>query len=173
MGYAVELLLDRQGAERIRKVYERSGLELSRIPHVPHLSLAVFDEIDSAELIERVQDFAEKLNSLEISLSSIGMFPNRSKAVFLAARADFELLDLHHQFHHLISDISAHCLSHYRPGSWVPHCTIGMDKRLPKALDAIAHIHEEALTGEYRVDRISVIEFPPPVAIATFKLSEE
>lgn len=172
MGYAVALFLEDPAAKAIRKLFQQTDSLMSRIGASPHVSLAVFDNVDTSRLIPVVRSFAEKTQSLNLRLSSIGVFPNDDNVVFLAAAVTTELLALHKQFHDDLKTAGLSSDPLYLPGAWVPHCTITMEQTLPHALETIQIIHAEKVMGEYPISEIHVVEFRPVVSLASFKLDK-
>ena len=141
MGYAVELFLEDLAAEPIRKIFHLTDSLMSRIGASPHLSLAVFDSVDTSRLIDVVRSFAESTQAFNIRLASIAIFPGADNVVFLAPVVTTELLTLHQRFHNKLNAAGLSGDPHYLPGAWVPHCTITMEEQLPRTLETIKSIH--------------------------------
>jgi 2'-5' RNA ligase len=87
-------------------------------------------------------------------LASAGTFPGPEGAVFLAPVVDDALLGVHREWHALAPG----GMEHYRPGAWVPHCTVGF--RLADAGTAAA-VARAALPIRGRFERIALVEFEP------------
>ncbi len=173
MGYAVELFLEDSAAEAIRKLFELTGSLMLRIEASPHVSLAVFDNVDKSRLIDVARSFAEDTQAFNIRLCSIGLFPGEENTVFLAPVVTTELLMLHKFFHDKLKAAGLSSDSNYLPGAWVPHCTITMEEQLPRTLETIKAIHMKKVLGEYPVSKIHVVKFRPVVSLASFRLSNE
>ena len=99
MGYAVELCLEDSTTEAIRKLFELTDSLMLQIKASPHVSLAVFDNVDTLKIIEVVRSFAENTQSFNLRLCSIGIFPGEENVVFLATVVTNDLLMLHKSFH--------------------------------------------------------------------------
>ena len=173
MGYAVELFLEDAAAGAIRELFELTNSLMSRLEASPHVSLSVFDNVDTPKLVDVVRSFAGETHAFNIRLSSIGLFPGEENVVFLAPVVTTELLTLHKRFHARLETAGLRSEPHYLPGAWVPHCTITMEEPLPRTLDTIRAIHAKKVLGEYLVSHIHVVEFRPVVSLASFGLSDE
>lgn len=75
MGYAVELFLENAAAGAIRQLFESTNPLMSSIEASPHVSLSVFDNVDTSKLVDVVRSFPGETHAFNIRLSSIGLFP--------------------------------------------------------------------------------------------------
>src|SRR3954465_1410669 len=106
MGFAVELYFD-PATERIlrdlRSALTAAGIKpvLDEIGDRPHISLAVFSQIDPDELLPELEDFAGEMNVMPITLSAIGSFPTAEAVLFLAPAITQELMDVHWDLHQM------------------------------------------------------------------------
>ncbi|MHC4576232.1 MAG: 2'-5' RNA ligase family protein [Planctomycetota bacterium] len=155
--YAIELLFDADADAAVRKVWERvrdaSGSSLLfDLEARPHVSLAVYDDADAAVLEEAV--FGFDTAPLDFALASAGSFPGEEGVIFIAPVADEALLALHRRWHHGCPG----SLPHYRPGSWVPHCTVGIRLAEPALGSALA-VARRALPLRGRFEAITLIRF--------------
>ena len=171
MGYAVELALDKPDAEPLRNLFELTNSIMLELEAIPHVSLAVFEEVDTAKLVNVVGAFAKETQPFCLRFSSIGIFPGEENVVFLAAVVTEELLRLHAELHERLNAARLDSDPLYQPGAWVPHCTITMSEPLGESLETIRTIHGQEALGEYRVSEIQVIEFRPVVNLASFQLT--
>jgi hypothetical protein len=71
-------------------------------------------------------DFARRSSGLSIALSAIGMFPTAEGTLYLAPVVTSELLELHRAFHLELDANGLTSHRYYRPGNWIPHCTVGI-----------------------------------------------
>ena len=67
----------------------------------------------------------------------------------------------------------AHCRPHYRPGAWVPHCTLGQRIATERSADALAFANSFDRRIEVVFDVIDCVSFPPVQIIAQQELPED
>ncbi len=173
MGYAVELFLDEPEAQRVRLAFAATGSPLVQTGTFPHISLAVFETVpvDVPRLTAVVEAFARYAARLHVRFASLGMFPGAHNVVFLAPVVTPELLAAHAAFHGALTAAGLGCDAHYRPGAWVPHCTISQDAPLADGLETLRILHGQALLGDYTISEVQVVEYRPAVCIARFPLA--
>lgn len=170
MGYAVELFIKGSESEDIQHLFKETNSILADIDAKPHISLAVFDEVDIPKLCVILHDFAARLEQLTIRFSSIGLFPGTENIVFLAPVVTESLISAHAILHRYLADANMKCHSYYLHGAWVPHCTITAEEPLEKSIESIQKIHSAQVLGEYHFDSIHLVKFRPVVSLASFKL---
>ena len=131
VAFAVVLHLDDDTDAVVRRAWAR--LEDEGVPSVsttygpgyrPHLTLAIVDTPHPALLAERLRPRLDAVSGLSLTLSSLGFFLTPPAPAYLAVTPSRRLLGLHQSVHDVLD--TADSWSHYRPGSWVPHCTLAM-----------------------------------------------
>ena len=175
MGYAVELNLSRDSAARVVKVWEslaREGISsvMLDVDAQPHISLAVFEDLKPEALRADLSRFAEVTRPLSLDLASAGTFPTAKGVVFLAPVVTQELLSVHSRFHSLLRERGIDSVEYYRPGKWVPHCTVAIDLAPDKVGAALEMCVQSEAFGAVDLDKVSLIEFRPVREICTFSL---
>ena len=94
MNYAIELYFDDVASMKIEGI--RQHLRLSGITvdegAKPHMSLAIYSEVDEKYLIEKIRKFAERKPDFSLILPYIGIFPTDESVIFLAPKVTTELL---------------------------------------------------------------------------------
>ncbi|MFI7606227.1 2'-5' RNA ligase family protein [Micromonospora sp. NPDC049366] len=137
---ALELYLDTDATRRIRVLWdalEAEGVQSMRSlleqRHRPHVSLAVAPRFDP-ERVTAALDGMVVAAPLRLSFQHAGQFVGR--VLWLGATPTAELLAHHRQVHDRLSAAGVPLVEHYRPGRWVPHCTLSM--RVPNVLMAAA-----------------------------------
>ena len=171
MGYAVELFIERDRAQAIRRLFSATRSVLADIGTTPHVSLAVFDDdVNVSTLATIVRAFAAQAAPFEIRFSSVGLFPGPKNVVFLAPVVSASLLATHARLHSRLRDEGLICHPCYLPGAWVPHCAITLEESMAQSLGTIRRIHEADVLGEYAIDSVSVVRFRPVVTLSSFRL---
>lgn len=89
----------------------------------PHITLAKYDEAGFDELANVVHALAGR-DSLTLRFDRIGIFQARNLILWAAPADCDELHRMHGQVHDIVA--SDRCRPVYRPGQWVPHCTIAL-----------------------------------------------
>lgn len=138
MAYSVELYFDPETEKRIKRLWDvlsERGIPAldSSIYSRPHISLAVFRDVEPALLTDVLVDIARNTLPLEVGLAAVASFPGAEGVLFLVPTVSKELIELHEYFHERISKLGLKANPYYLPGRWVPHCTIASD--LSSSLD--------------------------------------
>jgi RimJ/RimL family protein N-acetyltransferase len=143
MGFAVEMYLDAEAETRVLTLWDalaRAGVTcyLPDIGSRPHISLAVFSEVDADYLQADLADFAHRTLRIPITLSTVGLFPLTAGVVYIAPVVTPDLLAIHRSYHKRLAKLGVPAIDYYRPGTWVPHCTAGMHippDKIPAAVE--------------------------------------
>ncbi|MEV6297774.1 2'-5' RNA ligase family protein [Actinoplanes sp. NPDC051861] len=136
---ALELYLDVDATRRVRTLWR--ALEAEGIPtlgslhekHRPHVSLAAAHRIDPHAVAAALEGLPDG-RGLTLSMDFVGQFVGR--VLWLGVTVTAALLDHHRLVHDRLSAAGIETWEHYRPGRWVPHCTISM--RVPNPMMAPA-----------------------------------
>jgi 2'-5' RNA ligase len=177
MPFAIELLFDPQSDESVRKL--GNLLEKKRIPTIlnahgasPHVTLAVFEKFTRNRVIPLLTRLAKKFDPIPFSLSSLGSFPGPEKALFLAPVVTPPLIELHQLLHSSLRGIARGAMDYYRPGQWMPHCTLSMglsSKEVSRAFEYLQGI-PFIQKGLYR--RLALAEYHPVKEIYSVPLAK-
>jgi 2'-5' RNA ligase len=136
---ALELYLDVDTTRRIRTLWR--ALDDEGIPslgslhqkHRPHVSLAAAHRIDPQAVAEALEGFPVG-RGLSVDIDFVGQFVGR--VLWLGITVTEELLTHHRAVHERLTAGGVEVWDHYRPGRWVPHCTISL--RVPNPVMAPA-----------------------------------
>ncbi|MFE6924271.1 2'-5' RNA ligase family protein [Nocardia sp. NPDC057663] len=159
--YALELFFDSAGDAAVRELWSRledAGLSSlatrSHQRHHPHVTLAVAEQF---EVDDRARQLLGEIPGSELTMPVLGTFPGELAVLFLGVTANTALLDTHSAVHAAITTGSTGLWDHYRPGNWVPHCTLAMDLNAPALMRAIECLHPyTAITA--RATQIHMVE---------------
>jgi 2'-5' RNA ligase len=177
-GFAVELYFDIDMENAIRGFREKiyaAGVEpiSGKMGDRPHISLAVFNQVDVPCLKELCKEFASHLPPFPVSVSAVGSFPTADNVLFLSPVPTIQLLQVHHEFHDHLKCSHLHSSSYYHPGKWIPHCTIELelpDEQLSLAFRT-AHALFAPIKGEYA--SLGIVSFRPVQYLAEYQLQKE
>lgn len=136
---ALELYLDVDATRRLRTLWR--ALESEGIPtlgslhakHRPHVSLAAARRIDPHAVAKALDDFPVG-RGLRLDLDFAGQFVGR--VLWLGVTVTAELLEHHRAVHDRLTAGGVQVWEQYRPGRWVPHCTVSL--RVPNPMMAPA-----------------------------------
>lgn len=165
---AIELYLDVDTTRRVRTLWR--ALEEDGIPtlgslnarHRPHLSLAAARRIDPGPVAAAL-DGVPLGRGMTLQLDFVGQFIGR--VLWLGVTPTAELLGLHHAVHDRLAAQGVEVWEHYRPGRWVPHCTVSMRVPNPLMAPAVRRCLEylpmrAAVTGAAVTDHVNDIAHP-------------
>lgn len=175
MNFAIELFLDEAGDARIREIWERiaaAGLpsRLLELGNTPHVSLGVCAGLDPVDFARRLGEFAAREPAPHATLVSLGTFSNRQGVVFLGVIATRELIELHERFDALFRGVARDPWEYYRPGRWVPHCTLTTALAPEQVAPALRVCAEIPLPIQARLESIAIVENPDGVVHARIPL---
>lgn len=166
---AIELYLDVDTTRRVRRLWQL--LEDDGVPtlasllnqrHRPHVSLAAARALDP-EAVAAALDGQELGRGLTLDLDFVGQFVGR--ILWLGVVPTVGLLGLHHAVHDRLEKHGVEVWDHYRPGRWVPHCTISMRVPNPMVAPAVRRCLEflpirATVTGAAVTDHVNDIARP-------------
>jgi 2'-5' RNA ligase len=168
---ALELYLDVDATRRVRTLWR--ALEAEGIPtmasllqqkHRPHVSLAAARTLAPAAVAEAL-DGLPVGRGLTLDLDFVGQFVGR--VLWLGVTPTAELLDHHRRVHERLDEAGVEVWNLYRPGRWVPHCTVSMRVPNPHMAAAVRRCLEmlpvrATVTGAAVTDHANDIDEPLP-----------
>ncbi len=129
MAHAIEMFFDARADAAVRALWQQladAGLPSlatrTHGRHRPHVSLTVAESLDRADLAPVQSALAGQLPT--VLLDVLGTFPGTEGALFLGAVVTGDLLTLHARLHQALAGQPVTHWPYYRPGRWVPHCTL-------------------------------------------------
>jgi 2'-5' RNA ligase len=138
---ALEMGLDSEADFAVRDLW--SWLEQLGVPslqgHVPsirpHLSLSVTDDADG--LRRHAPGLALPGVETDIEMAAVALFPADPPVLVLAVAPAPELVALHARVSAALAAAEVDVWPHYRPGTWLPHCTLSMGVPSEVVADAL------------------------------------
>jgi 2'-5' RNA ligase superfamily len=157
---AVCLLFDRKSERAVRALWER--LEQNGVPslrshthgrHLPHVSYAVLRRWDDAAVSAALADIGggEPVN---LSFDGIGLF--RRGRTWLVAGVSADFVARQQRVVEAVTATGAELHKHYRPGIWLPHCSLAPRATLSQ-LPVVAAAVMDVLPLQGRLDRAALI----------------
>lgn len=162
MGFAVQLYFDSLSSSKIEELWQEVNSPLLKAGSRPHLSLAVFDEIEKEKMIAGVQKFSEQEQQFEVKFSSVGTFPTDRGVVYIAPVVSSQLLAIHQRFHQQIAPCWGNCYDYYKSASWVPHCTIREELHGEELREVIeTSTKKQELFINVSIEGIELVQYKP------------
>src|ERR1700738_232590 len=178
MGFALSLRSDNASALAVVELWDRVGAfedmpSMRALDYPPHLTLAIYDtdEMNEQAACAAVAQAAVGRAELRITFGRIRAFQGPPLVLWLDPEPQEPLLRLHSIIHAKIDPTL--CRSCYRPGQWIPHCTLGTRIRDERNHDALAFA--ESFRGGLQVqfDAMDCMAFPPLRLVTKHRLASE
>ncbi|KUI02263.1 2'-5' RNA ligase family protein [Mycobacterium sp. IS-3022] len=160
MALAVCLLFDRRSERAVRALWDR--LEDIGVPslrshthgkHLPHVSYAVLRRWDDAAVADALAGL-DGGEPVELHFDGIGLF--RRGRVWLVAGVSADVATRQQRVVEAVVATGADLHKHYRPGSWLPHCSLAPRATLAQ-LPTVAATVMDVLPLRARVDHAALI----------------
>jgi 2'-5' RNA ligase len=157
---AVCLLFDRPSERAVRALWDR--LEEHGVPslrshthgrHVPHVSYAVLRRWDQAAVTAALADIDGR-EPVELSFDGIGLF--RRGRTWLVAGVGVDFVARQQRVVETVVATGAELHKHYRPGIWLPHCSLAPRATLAQLPTVVAALMD-VLPLRGRLDRAALV----------------
>ncbi len=173
MALAINIRSNHPSAGEIERLWDQVAAfedapSMRALGYRPHLTFAIYDDVDEATAREAMQRASLGQTQLRIVFSRIRWFEG-SPLVIWAEPSHEAALDRMHASISTVID-PARCRPHYRPEAWTPHCTLGMRIADNRRNDAIAFARTLNRSFEVLFDVVDCVEFLPVRVIAERKL---
>jgi hypothetical protein len=138
---ALECYFDTAATRRVRALWD--AYELAGIPslrgladrrHRPHVSLVAADVLDPKRVAAALDGLPVPV-PLRLDFQYVGQFVAR--VVWLGPSPTAELLAHHAEVYGRLAAAGIEVNELYRPGTWVPHCTLSMRVPRPMMVEAV------------------------------------
>lgn len=165
MAFAINVRSDNDSSNGIRSLWERCGTleaspSMSAMQYPPHITLAVYDEIDLTDLYSGFDAALQNLGRMTIRFESLGYFEAPNAIVIWAAPVVPEEFSAAHASIHSNINVDL-CRKNYRPGFWTPHCSLATSIDLAKKKDALAVVDQSIDPVEVTFDAADCASFMP------------
>jgi 2'-5' RNA ligase len=139
---AVCLLFDRRSERAVRALWDR--LEELGLPsmrshthgrHVPHVSYAVLRSWDVSNVTEALAAL-DPGSPVRLSFDGVGFF--RRGRTWLLAGVSAEMAARQQRVIDAVTSAGAELHKHYRPGVWVPHCSLAPRVQLAQLPEGVS-----------------------------------
>jgi hypothetical protein len=157
---AVCLLFDRRSERAVRALWDRleeHGISSLRSHthgrHVPHVSYAVLRSWDQPAVTDALAAVAGG-RPVELSFDGIGLF--RRGRTWLVAGVTADFVARQQRVVEAVIATGAELHKHYRPGVWLPHCSLAPRATLAQ-LPTVAAAVFDVLPLQSRLDRAALV----------------
>lgn len=172
---AVELTFDPDSTRRLTALWAAlanlyGGPRITELGVRPHVSLTVFHDAAPEGLCRDLDWLAQRFGPFPLHLGTAATFPTTEGVIYLAPDPSARLQAVHAAFHGRLAAHHNPGHPHYRPGGWVPHCTVATD--VPQAL-VTAVLESPSLTqalGLATVDAVHATAYRPARVLCSFPL---
>ncbi len=176
MPYAITLGFDAAAEAQIKAIWRANRMlgfpQRPMDDTQPHLTLAMFEDLDLPVLAPLLHTFARDQAALRINFESVAHFPGSEGVVFAAAVMTRALMDLHRRMFMLVQPHASGCKAFYVPDQWVPHCTLAMwtiGNGINQSLE-VARGFDWPLPATLRLLGVQLIGAHPPCSLLALPL---
>lgn len=160
MALAVCLLFDRRSERAVRGLWDRLedvGVRSLRSHthggHLPHLSYAVLRRWDDAAVRDALAGI-DGAGPVDLTFDGMGLF--RRGCVWLVAGVSAQFVARQQRVVEAVTAAGTDLHKHYRPGTWLPHCSLAPRATLAQ-LPAVAAAVMDVLPLRVRMDHAALI----------------
>ncbi|MCD6073145.1 MAG: uncharacterized protein K0Q70_28 [Rhodospirillales bacterium] len=160
MPYTIELQLNRAAEAKFLKHWEtlrdEGVTDLSfRLGYKPHITLAMYREIDEAKTIVKLERFVARETAIPVEFRNITV---GGSSLICQPNENVPLRKFHARFEKIFGK-SFRDIDH--AGIWMPHCTIGMEAAAGKIGRGIDKLLQTWAPISGIADRIALVKFRP------------
>ncbi|MBV9052162.1 MAG: 2'-5' RNA ligase family protein [Hyphomicrobiales bacterium] len=175
MPSAVNLRVDDSDAGRILALQDEAAVQLSLpslrdLGYWPHVTLAIYDDIQPLVVQHAAAALFDGAVAVELEFAAVRFFEGPVLTLYAAPSPSPVLENLARKLHHLISP--ERCHPHYRPGSFVPHCTLAMNISTGQRREVAAFARRKRTRFRTTLTGGEIASFPPPRVEASFPLAD-
>ena len=127
--------------------------------YAPHITLAIYDRIERPVLQDAFAAMTDAGRAIALRFEAVRDFADDSPVLWAAPGPDPDLDALHEALHRSIDP--ARCHPHYRPGAWIPHCTLATTVAAHRMDEALAALNASFRPFEVLFDNADCLTFPP------------
>jgi 2'-5' RNA ligase len=142
---------------------------MAALAYPPHITLAVYDRLDHDCLRSALTTSFEGTSALRVTFDRIGWFDGMPLVLWASPKPCDALARTHMIVHGAIDPKL--CRPHYRPGAWVPHCTLATNVSASRRDDALAFARHAIAPFDVLFDGADAVAFPPVAVIQSYGLT--
>jgi hypothetical protein len=131
---------------------------MTGLGYPPHLTLAIYDHLPADQLKSVLREAFAGFPALRLTFTRLRVF-EEPLVLWADPALSPDLAAAHRRVHARLDPLL--CRPHYRPGAWVPHCTLGTQISTAGREDAIAFAARPIRPFEVVFDVADCVSFPP------------
>ena len=165
MGFSLNIKASNSSALALTELWDAVGAfeetpSMRALGYAPHFTFAIYDtdDVSEAARANAIECAARGASELRLRFDRIGVFEGPPLVLWADPGPQNALLQMHKAIHDLIDPTL--CRPHYRPGLWVPHCTLGMNIRQECRAEATEFVQSFRGGVEAVFDVIDCVTFP-------------
>ena len=164
MTFAISLKSVNSTADPIRSLWEQVSLyegapSMAALDYPPHITLAVYDDVDPALLKAALRRSFTGRPTLRLTFRRLCFFDSNPLVLWADSSPSPTLAEAYSAVHACIDP--AKCHRRYRPGAWIPHCTLGTQIKYEHRAEAVAFTARSIETFDVLFDVADCVSFPP------------
>jgi 2'-5' RNA ligase len=166
MGFALNIKAANPSARTLIALWDvvaafEDTSSMRALDYAPHFTFAIYDTdgIDEATREDALGQAVHQQRELRVIFDRIGVFEGPPLVLWADPGPQNALRQMHKAIHDVIDPTL--CRPHYRPGFWVPHCTLGMNIRADRRAEAEAFAQSFRGPIEAVFDVVDCVAFPP------------
>jgi 2'-5' RNA ligase len=136
----------------------------------PHITLAVYEDIDPDRLKVALRSAFTEAPALHLTFARLRVFDGDPLVLWADPLPSPALARAYAAVHARIDP--AKCHPHYQPGAWVPHCTLGTEIKNEHRVEAIAFTDRPIEPFDVLFDVADCVSFPPVTVLEEHVLLE-
>lgn len=175
MAIAINLRADDVSSSEVEQLCDQVAAfedepSMRMLGYRPHFTLAIYDSpaIDETAARQAMLRAATSEGQLRVAFRRMRWFVGPPLVLWLEPVDDVALRRWHASVSAAIDP--AYCRPHYRPGQWIPHCTLGTRIVDARRDDAIAFAGSFNRSISVLFDVADCVVFPPVRVVAEQKL---
>ena len=174
--YSIHLFFDTRTESAIYSVWQELA-ESGAAPYFyqsanrPHLTLSIYNTLDLPQARQRLSELATRLTAVPVSFQYHGFFSGDAPTIFLGPLVTTTLLELQEDVCWQLDDLGElPAFDHYRPGHWVPHCSLAFRYDGARFLEAMYIAQRLILPLEGEICEIGLTEMDPVKQLEHWRL---
>lgn len=176
MAIAINIRADHSSADGIARLWDQVAAfeaepSMRALGYRPHFTFAIYDgpAIDEKAASDAMLSAVAAERQLLIQFKRIRWFEGSPLVLWAEPAVDEALARIHGAVSAAIDP--THCRPHYRPGAWIPHCTLGTAIADARRNEAIGFARAFDRCIEVLFDVADCVAFPPVRIVAERRLA--